>query len=282
MQSYWRRESRPRERPGPGKAAAGSERVISDEERERGEIPSTGSSEPEKLLGELAAVRQRTRSARHAYWFPLVLFGLLICAAAPLYVSAANPPAGVAYFVRGGPTVLGGGPGGGNGAYLGWYWLVALVGGYLLTLLWYRWHARRAGVQTPARGYLVTGIVLTALAVVIPLLSARAHRLQWLWLVLPGDVWIRGTFAFLVIAAGLWVLARAERSRALAITAVVYTVAALLASLYNVENILFRLGWNPGPGDLPLTVLPGVLLPAAVLLIAGGAAFVARRRVRPA
>jgi hypothetical protein len=246
------------------------------------EVPqeSTGSPGPAELLDELAVVRRRTRSARHAYWFPLVLFGLLTCAAAPLYVSAANPATGVFYSGSGRPTVLGGPPS--RGFYLGWYWLVALVGGYLLTLLWYRWHARRAGVQTPARGYLVTGVVLTALAVVIPPLSARAHRWQWLWLLLPGDVWIRGTFAFLIIAAGLWVLARAERSLALVITAAVYTGAALLASLYNVENILFRLGWNPGRADLSLTVLPDVLLPAAVLLIAGAAAFAARHRGRPA
>jgi hypothetical protein len=262
---------------------------------EQGEVPqeSTGSSEPAELLGELAVVRRRTRSARHAYWFPLVLFGLLTCAAAPLYVSAAEPPYASAAIPRaivsssqgGEPLVLSGVSIGGSGFYLGWYWLVALVGGYLLTLLWYRWHARRAGVQTPARGYLVTGVVLTALAVVIPPLSARAHQLQWLWLVLPGDMWIRGTFAFLIIAVGLWVLARAERSVALVITAAVYTGAALLASLYNVENILFRLGWNPGNADLSLTVLPGVLLPAAVLLIAGAVAgavaFVARRRIRP-
>jgi hypothetical protein len=226
-------------------------------------------------------VRRRTRSARHAYWFPLVLFGLLICASAPLYISASNPRPGLSYsggFYARGPVVLAGLPAGRSDVDLGWYWLVALVGGYLLTVLWYRWHARRAGVQTPARGYLVTGVVLTALVAVIPLLSARVRQLQWLWAALPGDVWIRGTFAFLIIAAGLWVLARAERSPGLVVTAAVYTAAALLASLYNVENILFRLGWMPGPGDLPLTVLPGVLLPAAVLLIAGAVAFLARRR----
>jgi hypothetical protein len=241
-----------------------------------------GSPEAGQLLSELAAVRQRTRSARHAYWFPLILFGVLICAACPLYVSAAATHAGVSYARAGGPLVLGGAPAGGDGFYLGWYWLVALVGGYLLTLLWYRWHARRAGVQTPARGYLITGVVLTVLAVVIPPLSARVHRLQRLWVILPGDVWIRGTLAFLIIAVGLWVLAWAERSLTLVITAALYTGTALLASLYDVENILFRLGWNPNNGDSPLTVLPGVLLPAVVLLVAGAGAFVAQRRIRPA
>jgi hypothetical protein len=146
-------------------------------------------------------------------------------------------------------------------------------------LFWYRRHARRIGVQTPARGYITTGVVLTVLVVLLPLLSQFVPFLRWLW---PGDLWIRGTFAFLIIAAGLWILARAERSVALAITAAAYTGVAVLVSLYDVENLLFRMGWNPGHGDLSLTVLPGVLLPAVVLLVAGLAAFVAQRRIRPA
>jgi hypothetical protein len=253
---------------------------------EQGGVPreSAGSPEPGEVLRELAAVRRRTRSARHAYWFPLVLFGVLTCAAAPLYVSAATPPArastgtavagGTSAVLGGTPTVLGG-----SGFYLGWYWLVALVGGYLLTLFWYRRHARRIGVQTPARGYIATGVVLTVLVVLLPLLSQFVPFLSWLW---PGDLWIRGTFAFLIIAAGLWILARAERSVALVITAAVYTGVAVLVSLYDVENLLFRMGWNPSHGDWSLTVLPGVLLPAVVLLVAGLAAFVTQRRIRPA
>jgi hypothetical protein len=263
--------------------------VMSDEEQdERGGIPRepAGSPEPQAVLSELAVLRRRTRSARHAYWGPLVLFGLLSCAAAPLYDSAPPMPRGITVYTAtaAAPTILGG-SGFNSSPYLGWYWLFALIGGFLLTMFWYRWHGRRAGVQTAARGFLVTGIVLTVAALLVPLLSPLFPPLGWLWLG-PGDLWVRGTFAFLIIAAGLWVLAWAERSRALAITAVVYTAAALLASLYNVENILFRLGWNSGPGDMPLTVLPGVLLPAAVLLIAGaaagGAAFAARRRVQSA
>jgi hypothetical protein len=158
-----------------------------------------------------------------------------------------------------------------------------LVGGYLLTLLWYRRHAGRAGVWTPARGYLIAGVVLTVLALAVPLLTMRLHLLGLLWLPL-GDVWIRGTLAFLIIAIGLWVLARAERSRVLAVIALVYTGAALLASLYNVENIVFRLGWNPGRSAFAwqLTVLPNVLLPAAILLVAGGGAFLAQRTRRSA
>ncbi|HEY6277230.1 MAG TPA: hypothetical protein VIX86_12970, partial [Streptosporangiaceae bacterium] len=62
-----------------------------------------------------------------------------------------------------------------------------------------------------------------------------------------------------------------------------YTGAALLASLYNLENILFRVGWNPATAFAwRLTALPNVLLPAAVLLVAGLVAFFVQRRTRPA
>ena len=222
--------------------------------------------------------------ARHGYWFPLVLFGLLTCGAAPLYVAAAAPPPGsLTYSADTGPILLNGTPFGTSSFYIGWYWTVALVGGYLLTLLWYRRHASRAGVRTPARGYLITGAALTVLALAIPPLTRFVPGLSRIWLPF-GDLWIRGTLAFLIIAAGLWVLAWAERSRALSVIALVYTGAALLASLYNVENILFRLGWNPGQGAFgwQLTALPNVLLPAAVLLAAGLGAFMTQRRTGPA
>jgi hypothetical protein len=98
----------------------------------------------------------------------------------------------------------------------------------------------------------------------------------------PDDLVVRGTFPLVIIAAGLCALAWAERSRALAAIAAVYTGAALLASLYNVENVLFRLGWKPGLGDSDLTSLPNLLLPALVLLVAGAGAFAVQRRHRVA
>jgi hypothetical protein len=52
----------------------------------------------------------------------------------------------------------------------------------------------------------------------------------------PGDLVVRGTFPFVIIAVGLWVLAWAERSRALAAIAAVYTATALLSSLYNMAG----------------------------------------------
>ena len=233
--------------------------------------------DPADLLNDMKALRRRTRTARHAYWFPLVLFGLLTCLSAPFYVQwgslgqqGATTGAGVTF------VMLGGFPGITTQRFLGYFWLVALLGGLLLTLLWYRWNARRVGLQTPARGYIVTTAVLTVLALVIPLLS-QLNWLRSLSLFWPGDLVLRGTFPFVIIAVGLWVLAWAERSIGLAVIAAVYTGTALLSALYNDENVLFRLGWTPSGWQWRLTTLPNVLLPAFVLLVAGAAAFAAQR-----
>jgi hypothetical protein len=239
---------------------------------------------PDQLLTERATLRRRARATRHAYWFPLVLFGLLTIGAVPLYlVTAGRQPVGVSVSPIGTSTImLGGMPMAANGFYIAWYWAAALVVGYLLTLLWYRRHARRVGIQTPARGYLITGIVLTVLVLALPPLTRFVPPLSLIWLPF-ADIWIRGTFAFLIIAVGLWVLAAAEHSPGLAVTAAIYTGAALLGTLYNVENILFRLGWSPAtPFGWRLAVLPNVLLPAAVLLVAGLTAYLVQHRTRPA
>ena len=203
-----------------------------------------------------------------------MLFGVLGCAAAPLYLAAAaSTPAGSgSYQTTGtGPLLLSGMPMGTKGFYIGWYWTVALVAGYLLTVWWYWRAARRPGTHSVPR---------------LPDHRRRADRagrgssplskaVPGLFLVWApiGDVWIRGTLAFLIIAVGLWVLARAEHSPGLAVITLAYTATAVLASLYNVENILFRLGWNPAasPFGWNWTVLPGILLPALVLLASGSA-----------
>jgi hypothetical protein len=233
----------------------------------------------------MTLLRRRARAARHAYWFPLVLFGLLICASAPLYRQPAIPAGSASgtgqAFVAAGPTIpmLGGLNGFQLSSYLPYYWLMALFAGLALTLLWYRRHARQVGLATPARGYVITGAVITVLAIVLPPLSL-IHVLRWLQVLWPGDLVVRGTFPFLIIAAGLCVLAWAERSPALAVIVAVYTGAALLASLYDIEN--FRLGWNPAADNGRLGSLPGVLLPALILLAAGAGAFAVQRRHRAA
>jgi hypothetical protein len=137
----------------------------------------------------------------------------------------------------------------------------------------------RRGARSARHAYWFPLVLLTLLAAVLPAL-ARAAALHWLSAFWPGDLTIRGTFPFLIVAAGLWVLAWAERSRGLGIVALAYTATAVLASLYDIENVLFRLGWHPSPDQWKLTSLPNVALPALVLLVAGAAAFGFQRRQR--
>lgn len=125
-------------------------------------------------------------AARPGHWFPLLLSGGLAALSLPLSVLASpRLPAGLAVFTREVyPTVtqamyLGGGSATGPFPFpLGWYWAGALVAGLLLTAAWYRWRDRRAGSQTPLRGYLVTGLVLAAVTAALPLL-AWGHRFRW-------------------------------------------------------------------------------------------------------
>jgi hypothetical protein len=229
-----------------------------------------------EMLAEMRALRGRARTTRHAYWFPLVLFGVLTFASAPLYIqpqpradaASASGPTGTALRYFGGSPLI--------SSAVPYYWLGALLGGLVVTQVWYRWHARRVGLQTPSLAYLATTFVLTALAASIPLLArVRSPRfLEHLQVLYPGDLVIRGTFPFVLIGAGLLMLAWAERSRALAAIAAVYTWSALLSSLYDVSNLTQRLGWTPSPSD---QALPNVLLPGLILLAAGVATLVARR-----
>ncbi|MGK5739994.1 hypothetical protein [Micromonospora sp. URMC 103] len=233
---------------------------------------------PRELLATVTALRRRARAARHAYWLPLLLFGLLMAAAAPLYVESQAPPAVRATIAN--PPLTGlGGDLLERSAALGWYWLVALIGGYLLSLAWYRWHARRVGVQTSTRAYLVAGIAGTLVALVLPLVlsfllrntaTGVSEATRWLTSPLLG-VAGRGMLPHLVIALGFAVLAHLERSRVLWAVVVVYAAALLLVNLYFHTADL-------GPGDVNRhTYMLAALLPAPILVAGGAVALLVTR-----
>jgi hypothetical protein len=100
----------------------------------------------------------------------------------------------------------------------------------------------------------------------------------------------RGFSALYVIAAGLLVLAWLERSVLLGVTGVLFTLTAIPATLhltwpypYIDANLLFyQLGWRldeyNDTADRQLEVLQMLLIPAAILLVAGAVAALTRRK----
>ena len=238
--------------------------------------------------GELAP------GGRAAFWFPLLLFGVLDAASLPLAVlGSPRPPEGMwlTRVVYPGVTqamYLGGGSAGrAFPCPLGGYWAGGLVAGALATAAWYRWRNRRAGSPAPVRGYLLSSLGLAVVAAGLPLLAwgdtitgpfGGSAAQEWNWL---EAFWQRGTFALLAIAVGLGMLAWAGRSRTLAAITAAYAAAVCLTGWLELQQAMFVPAFYPA-GD------PAVLLPAAVLLLAGLAAMLAagahdlRARNRPA
>lgn len=236
--------------------------------------------DPGELLGEVRAIRRRARLARHAYWFPLVVFGVLTLASVPFYIRR-NPAGSAAFDIGGGLRVLQSGFLGGPGLLevaegTAYYWLGAMLLGITATVLWYRWRGDRIGLRTPARSYLITALALVALALLIPVVSGRSFRMPLLW---PGDYVTSGLFPLVLIGLGLFVLAWSERSTGLAAIAAGYLAVSVVANLYILSNVLDRLHWNLSPAA---AAVPNVVLPALVLLLAGAGAWAVQRRYRPA
>lgn len=233
---------------------------------------------PAELLADVTALRRRARADRHAYGFPLLLFGVLILGAAPLYVESVAPSGMRAPRTDTAITGLGG-DFLERSAAIGGYWLVALVFGYLTSLGWYRWNARRVGVQTPTRGYLVAGVAGTAVGLALPFLlelllvrtsASIMEATGWAAMPLSG-VHSRGMIPHLVIAAGLAVLARLERSWGLAALTAGYAAAVLAVNVYFGTADL-------QPGDLSrYSFMVGATLPAPILLVGGVIALIRER-----
>lgn len=236
---------------------------------------------PGELLASMATLRRRTRAARHAYWFPLILFGLLTVAAAPLYVESTAPSDG-RLPVEVHPLAALGGGFLERSAALGWYWLAALVAGYLLSLGWYRWRGERMGLRTPTRAYRTAGVVGVLAGLLLPIVlrflllntdASVSEATSWLTIPVLGTAH-RGMLPHLIIAIGLLVLARLERSWGLLAVAACFTAAVVAVNGY------FHLT-EFEPGDLTrFSFLLGAVPPAAILLVGGAAALFANRTVR--
>ena len=242
--------------------------------------PDHRTGHPEQLLADLTRMRGAVRRDRQAYAFPLLLFGTLMLASTPLYLDPGGPGELRAAYDT--PALAGlGGDLLQHCAAIGWYWLAALIAGYLATLWWYRRHALKVGVQTRTRTYLIAGItgvlgglalgpVLRFLALNTATSVSEAARLIFLPIYVLLNL---GLIPILAVATGLLVLARLERSGLLATTGGLLVVLLALAPVY--------VNTAPFGDDFPrYGYLPTVLLPALLLLVTGIAATMRARRTR--
>ena len=234
---------------------------------------------PEALLSDLAALRAGTRAARHAYWLPAGVFGLLVCASAPLYVTPeilcdGSSPCSYSVLQPVGSVWLAGLGGG----VVGLFWAFVLLAGALVTAGWYTWYGRVTGLATRVRWPVASWMI--GLIVAAGALTATAL----LGLVFGFIAVGRGFFPLLVIGVGLIALGVLERSRSLIVTSILVSAWAVLVSLYNVENLLYRLLSLVGIPDshMPYNVAPtiDVLVPGILLLITAATAFAADLRRR--
>lgn len=108
--------------------------------------------------------------------------------------------------------------------YLGWYWLVALAGGFLIVVLWWRRSTLAGGGRSPGRGLLVAGAVTVAAALAAPILALVVPALSGLWM---NHVWVAGVPALVIIAAAIAGLAYLRRSRMALLVLAGYAALAL-------------------------------------------------------
>lgn len=141
------------------------------------------------------------------------------------------------------------------------YWVVATLVAYAAIVLIARHQGYRHGVWVNRRVLVTAGAVallLVALAVVYDSDN----------LVLPGDLTLRGNLPLLAITVGLLIWAFHERRPGLWVVAGLLVPLTLLANLYDMENILFRLGvpyFAAAAEVVDLAVVAVVLLVAAAV-----------------
>lgn len=227
----------------------------------------------------LPGAARSTQAGWPGYWLPLVLFGLFLVLTMPL--TDYRPHTRLVYS----PLAAYG---------QGWFWTLGTGTAFLLSAAYHRWHNRRTGNRTPIQGFLVTGLALSIAGSAIPALSARLTGPSWrpvglwgLWLLNEFDT---GAVTLLIIAAGVWLLARAERGRGAMVAAAYTVIAVTTVAAANTATALTP-GWaypSGGPYLVPPRAglgsasavfspwpQPAMLLPAAVLLLAGLSALAA-------
>jgi DNA-binding transcriptional ArsR family regulator len=172
---------------------------------------------PEGVLSELRRFRDEARTRRHAYWFPLIIFGLTVCACSATYINIPISPDLLAcnrggieceIWINAGPWTQ------------GLAWACLLLAAVLATALWYRWHAHVTGIGTRVRASVLVWVAAIVVGIGVTL-AAVASVAE-----VPLDL-RQGTGPMLAVAAGFAVLTWLERSRLLLFVTVAYTLLVL-------------------------------------------------------
>jgi hypothetical protein len=240
------------------------------------EDSASSTETPRQLLSTTRELTSRVRRAQRGAWFPLVLLGLVAAGAAPFYRVGPDPHAICTGIAVSGP---GGAPAGSAPRAIrcfiafGWpafiYWVIALAGSYVLIAGFYMLRARRRGVGTRIRPYVVAGLAGVLLVAVLWLVQRYlAGQSRF-----PSALVVHGLNPLLVIGLALFALAWVERSRALLVFAAA-NLAAILTNFYDIDGLLRDHGWAVA---MPWTFVPRLWFSAAVLLLAGAIFAIAGR-----
>jgi hypothetical protein len=234
--------------------------------------------EPTSNLAYVDRLRRRTRVARDGSWFALLVFGVVVLVAMAFYhageLSRRAPGChGTLHTFTCTSTSISRGPFGvGLGSLYpnvsnvsSWattYWVISIFVGICGVVAFYWLHARSSGVAGRIWPF-------ASLATAILILGVASGG--WVTTNIPGDFWVRGMQALLVIAFGLVVLAVIERRWSFTLFVAGFLGLAVLSSLYNVSDLFERVGigghWNGTSQGLPNLILPGLYL------VLGGAVF---------
>jgi len=231
-----------------------------------GQVLSSSGRDAGELLGAVERVSKETRRARHGYWFPLLLSGLIILGNLPFnYFSIGH---------YGGPTrlVFGLCLCNGVGQHIFGstvYWLIAFPTGFAAVASYYVIRARRTGLQVRIWPYIVTGLALFAFVVLTGVQVPKPLRFMY-----RIDVWRyratpQGLAPVLAISLALFALAAIERSKALWAITVSFFGVALLANLYNISNVGQRIHWIWPDWAANLAASGGFLVFVGVLSLIG-------------
>ena len=215
---------------------------------------------PHELLSASRRLSRRVRQAQRGTWFPLLLFAALTLVSIPITLNSRH--ALDCRAVPGGRVCVGFSP----GAYV--YWPLALVLAYAAIAAFYVHRARRRGVGTRVRPYVITGVIIAVVVTGASLwMVAHPHVFGYPAPPSPGTQFLyRLASPEAAIGLALLVLAWVERNRALLVFGLVYLV-------------IVTFGRFPPP-HATLTFL---VITAAVLLLGSiGFALAERRAPRPA